>query len=206
MRWIMGIMEALGYPGLFLAMMLEEVFPPIPSEIILPFAGFLISRGSFTLPGAVGASAAGTLAGALFLFVMGRLLGDKGVYNLARSRFSPVSEAALGKAGRWFDRYGPFAVFFCRMVPALRSLISIPAGMAGMKPWTFTVWTIGGTLFWNTVLISLGAALGAAWLKAAGWLGGCDRIILAACLLALMLMTGRWFLKRPARKGREELN
>lgn len=185
MRWAVGIMERLGYPGVILIVALENIFPPIPSEVVLPFAGFLTRRGYLTLPGVVLAATFGSLLGALTLYCLGRIVGRQRLFRLTKLPYAPISEAGLRRAARWFARYGPWTVFFGRMVPAVRSLISIPAGLARMPLAVFTLYTAAGTAIWNTALACLGATLGAAWPEAGRWLSYYEDLILLLVLAGL---------------------
>jgi membrane protein DedA with SNARE-associated domain len=166
-NWITQFMEQYGYLGVFLMIALENVFPPIPSEIILPFGGFMTTYTSMTVPGVVIASTAGSVVGAVILYGIGLLLDVERLERII-DRFGHilrVSKEDIHKADAWFDKYGIWTVLFCRMVPLIRSLISIPAGMSNMKFWLFIVFTTVGTLIWNIILVSVGAALGDNWDK-----------------------------------------
>ncbi len=164
-NWITQFMEQYGYLGVFLMIALENVFPPIPSEIILPFGGFMTTYTSMTVPGVVIASTAGSVVGAVILYGIGLLLDVERLEKII-DRFGNilrVTKEDVHKADAWFDKYGIWTVLFCRMVPLIRSLISIPAGMSNMKFWLFIVFTTVGTLIWNIILVSVGAALGDNW-------------------------------------------
>ena len=164
-NWITQFMEQYGYLGVFLMIALENVFPPIPSEIILPFGGFMTTYTSMTVPGVVIASTAGSVVGAMILYGIGLLLDVERLEKII-DRFGNilrVTKEDVHKADAWFDKYGIWTVLFCRMVPLIRSLISIPAGMSNMKFWLFIVFTTVGTLIWNIILVSVGAALGDNW-------------------------------------------
>lgn len=164
-NWITQFMEQYGYLGVFLMIALENVFPPIPSEIILPFGGFMTTYTSMTVPGVVIASTAGSVVGAVILYGIGLLLDVERLEKII-DRFGHIlriTKEDVHKADAWFDKYGIWTVLFCRMVPLIRSLISIPAGMSNMKFWLFLVFTTVGTLIWNIILVSVGAALGDNW-------------------------------------------
>ena len=164
-QWITDIMEAYGYFGILLLIAIENLFPPIPSEVILTFGGFMTTTSELTIFGVVLASTLGSVIGAMLLYGVGRLLSAERLEAIvvrygAVLRLKPED---IRKADAWFDRYGPWAVFFGRLVPLIRSLISIPAGSSGMRFTTFLVLTTAGSLIWNTALVSLGAAVGASW-------------------------------------------
>ena len=166
--WTRAVMEALGYPGLVLITILENVFPPIPSEIVLPLAGFLAHEGSggFTLPLVILAGGLGSVIGALILYAFGGWARDHGGRRvlLAVGRYAFLSENDLDQAEAWFTRYQGLAVFICRFVPVVRSIVSIPAGYNRMPLVQFVVLTALGTTIWCAILASAGWVLGANWL------------------------------------------
>lgn len=207
LNWPVRLMEYLGYPGIALAVALENLFPPIPSEIVLPFAGFLTTRGALTLAGAVSAATIGSVAGALVLYFAGKLLGREWILRFVH-RFGPylgVRETGVRRAGQWFTRYGGWTVFFCRMVPTLRSLISIPAGLVGMPITPFILYTAAGALIWNLLLVSGGAALGKSWTRVSVWMQHYRNAALIAAALAGIAVLGLWLRRRQlARMHRED--
>lgn len=155
-------MERLGGPGAGLAIALENIFPPIPSELILPLAGFAASRGAFTVYSAIAWTTLGSVVGALVLYTLGRRLGRDRMRQMA-GRVPLVEVDDVDRTERWFDRHGTKAVFFGRMVPLFRSLISIPAGTQQMPYGWFVILTAAGSLVWNSVLILAGYFLGEQW-------------------------------------------
>lgn len=163
--WAVSLMTALGYPGLFVVMLLENVFPPIPSEIILPLAGSLTIGGSFSLLGVTLVGAAGSVAGAWFFYGLGRIFDERRLRVLVRSygKWFLLTENDLDRTLDWFQRYGEWTVFFGRMVPIVRSLISLPAGMARMNGVKFTLFTALGTALWSLALALAGRLLGEGW-------------------------------------------
>lgn len=164
-NWITDIMEQFGYVGVFVLIMVENVFPPIPSEVILTFGGFMTTASSLTKIGVIAAATAGSVAGAIILYYIGRLLDVERLGKIVDrwGRVLRLTREDIHKADAWFDKYGPWTVFFCRLVPLIRSLISLPAGMSNMNIWLFLLLTTLGSLIWNTVLVSLGAAVGDNW-------------------------------------------
>ena len=186
MDWTTRIMEALGYPGIVLVILIENLFPPIPSEIVLPFAGFMTTQGSLTLFGVVLASTLGSVLGAVALYAVGLWFGRERIYWIVRryGRWLTVTEADVQRTEDWFERYGMWTVFFCRMVPIMRSLISIPAGLVRMNMGLFVVYTAIGSAIWNLVLAGLGAVLGAAWEQVSHWVGLYQEVVVAVLLLA----------------------
>lgn len=187
MDWIQGIMETYGYLGIAFIIALENLFPPIPSELILPFAGYMTTTSNLSFLGVLLASTIGSVVGAIILYVLGSSLGRKGVSELVKRYGASlkISEESLAKTEYWFNRFGVKAVFLCRMVPVVRSLISIPAGIAKMEFLRFLLYTTLGTLIWNTLLILGGMLLGTAWSKIAQWVGYYQDLVLI--LLGLLL-------------------
>lgn len=163
--WIIGIMERFGYLGVFFVIALENLFPPIPSELILSFGGFMTTRTSLSLPGVIAGATAGSVFGAAILYRIGLFLGGTRVRRLIRSkgRFLKITVSDMKRAMAWYEKYEYKAVFFCRMVPILRSIISVPAGMAKMPFLPFLALTAAGSLIWNTVLVWAGSILGDNW-------------------------------------------
>lgn len=162
-EFIQQIIEAIGYPGIGLMVFIENIFPPIPSEVVIPFSGFAAKRGDLSLFGVILAGVIGSVLGALPLYYVGKKWGAKGVKQFVNNRgralgFSPDD---IDRAQDWFERHGNAAVFLCRMVPGLRSVISIPAGIAEMNLTLFMVWTILGTTIWTALLALAGYFLGA---------------------------------------------
>lgn len=160
--WITSVMSDYGYFGIFLLIMLENVFPPIPSEVILTVGGFMTTTTTMTIPGVILASTAGSVVGAVVLYGVGLLLDVERLEKIIDKYGSwlRVKREDIHKADAWFDRFGIWTVFFGRLVPLVRSLISIPAGMSNMKFWLFLSFTTLGTLLWNTVLVFVGEAVG----------------------------------------------
>lgn len=164
-NWITDFMEQFGYLGVFLMIALENVFPPIPSEVILTFGGFMTTYTDLTVLGVIIAATLGSVVGAVILYWIGYLLNvDKLEKIIDRwGHILRVSKEDIRKADAWFDKYGYWTVLFCRMIPLIRSLISIPAGMSEMKFPMFLLFTTIGTLIWNIILVLVGAAVGESW-------------------------------------------
>lgn len=164
-NWITHFMEQFGYFGIFLMIALENVFPPIPSEVILTFGGFMTTYTDLTVPGVILAATLGSVIGAVILYGIGLLLDVERLEKIIDrwGHILRVKKEDIRKADSWFDKYGYWTVFFCRMIPLIRSLISIPAGMSNMKFGMFLLFTTLGTLIWNVILVSLGALLGDSW-------------------------------------------
>jgi membrane protein DedA with SNARE-associated domain len=175
--WITQQISEHGYLALFALMFLENIFPPIPSELIMPFAGYAAAKGDINPIGAVLAGGAGSLLGALAWYGVGFRLGAERLKGIAEryGRWLTVSEADVDHAQRWFDRHGDVAVCIGRLIPAVRSVISVPAGFARMGLRRFLLWSSIGTMVWTSLLTGLGYVLGTrftevdAWLKPVAW-------------------------------------
>jgi membrane protein DedA with SNARE-associated domain len=160
--WAIGLMEKLGAPGAGLAVALENLFPPLPSEVILPLAGFAASRGDLGLISAIVFTTVGSIVGALALYGVGAGLGRDRTRAVA-GRLPLVKVQDVDKAEDWFARHGPKAVLIGRLVPVVRSLISVPAGVERMPVPVFLMLTAVGSLMWNSLLILAGYQLGERW-------------------------------------------
>ncbi|MGZ9849703.1 DedA family protein [Macrococcus psychrotolerans] len=167
-QWIMDVMEQFGYFGVFLLILLENVFPPIPSEVILTFGGFMVDQSpKLSFAGMLIASTLGAVGGAVILYYLGYILGLRRIEKIIDKYgfILRLDIEDIHKANKWFNKYGYTAVFLCRFVPLIRSLISIPAGLSQMSIVPFILYTTVGTIIWNAVLIYLGMALGQNWEK-----------------------------------------
>jgi membrane protein DedA with SNARE-associated domain len=160
--WTVSLMEIIGPIGAGIAIALENLFPPLPSEVVLPMAGLTASRGSFTLFEALLWTTLGSVVGAFALYGLGRWLGAARLRAIA-ARIPLLHPEDVDRTVAWFERHGGKAVFFGRMVPIFRSLISIPAGVAKMPLWRFGLLTGAGSLIWNTIFVLAGYLLGENW-------------------------------------------
>ena len=195
---VLDIINQFGYIGVFLLMIIEGFFPPIPSEVILTFGGFLTTYTDMSAWLTVAAATFGSMVGAIVLYAVGRLLNAERIARFIDSKVGHrlrLKREDLSKAEGWFARQGNKAVFFCRFIPVIRSLISIPAGMARIKPGIFLLLTGAGTSMWNTALIFLGRAAGNAWETIARYFDTYTLIILIVLILAVIIL-GVVFLKR----------
>jgi membrane protein DedA with SNARE-associated domain len=196
--WAERVMLALGEWGVGLLSMLETVFPPIPSEVVLPLAGFLSSQDQMSVPLVLVTSTVGAYLGSLLLYALAARLGhDRSIRLL--SRLPLVDRDDFERADGWFSRHGRASVFFGRFIPGVRSLISLPAGAQRMNLTSFSAFTIAGSGVWNGVLISLGAALGTQY----GLVQQYSRIlnyVVYAALAALVV----WLVVRRIRRGRAD--
>ncbi|WP_421121044.1 DedA family protein [Aquihabitans daechungensis] len=206
--WIISVIDAIGYLGVALLVALENVFPPIPSEVVLPAAGLAASRGEATLVGMILAATVGSLVGAWALYLIAAAIGEARLYALiARyGRWLGVKPRDLERADAWFDGHSTLAVLICRCVPLIRSLVSIPAGFRRMSPLRFTLYTLIGSLVWNSVLIGAGYKLGDNWEQVAEWVGTFQYLVIAVILLALAWWAWTRILSPAARAERAEEN
>ncbi|MMZ61692.1 hypothetical protein D1872_238570 [compost metagenome] len=195
-NWITDIMEQFGYMGILLLIALENVFPPIPSEVILTFGGFMTTYTSLTRTGVIISATLGSVLGAVILYGIGYLVNVDKLETLVEKygRFLRLKKEDIRKADKWFDRYGYWTVLFCRLIPVIRSLISIPAGMSKMKFGLFLLFTTIGTLTWNIILVTVGAALGGSWDKILEFMDIYSNV--AYVLLGAAALVGGYFLLR----------
>lgn len=187
--WIASIMEDWGYFGIFFLIMVENLFPPIPSEVILTFGGFMTTKSDLSIFGVVIASTLGSVVGAVILYGIGLLLDVENLEKIVDKygRVLRLTKKDIHKADAWFDNYGFWTVFFCRFIPLIRSLISIPAGMSNMKFWLFLLLTTLGTLIWNAVLVNVGAAVGDSWETIVHYMDIYSNIAYAAIVIVFLL-------------------
>ncbi|MEV6447439.1 DedA family protein [Amycolatopsis sp. NPDC051716] len=195
--WAVGLMESLGGPGAALVVGLDNLFPPLPSELVLPLAGFAAGRGSFSLGAALFWTTLGSVAGAVVVYLAGALLGHDRMRRLA-GRIPLLGTADFDRTAAWFARHGGKAVFFGRMVPVFRSLVSVPAGVERMPFGRFLLFTTAGSLIWNTAFVVAGFLLGENWPLVERYAGFFQYAVLAAGTVAIGLFVVR---RVKARKG-----
>ena len=186
--WILEILQSYGALGIFLLIFIETIFPPIPSELILSFGGFLITVTSLSFPLVLFSSTLASLLGALLLYGLGRCLSFEKLLILIE-RYGHILHLKIDdvkKAMDWYEKYEEKTVFFCRMLPIVRSLISIPAGMSKMRISSFIVLTTLGSLIWNSVLITCGHLMGEHWESVLGWVKSYSYIALGVILLGMI--------------------
>jgi membrane protein DedA with SNARE-associated domain len=199
---VTDLVERLGGPGAGLAVALENLFPPIPSEVILPLAGFAAAQGRMSLVAAIAWTTLGSVAGAVALYYAGVVLGRDRMRAIA-ARLPLVKLSDVDRTEVWFARHGPKAVLVGRMIPIFRSLISIPAGMERMRIGTFLLYTAVGSLLWNTIFVLAGYVLGENWHTVETYAGAFQNLVIAGCALAvgcfvvIRLRTRR----RPGQRG-----
>ena len=179
--WITGLIGQAGYFGVFLLMLVENIFPPIPSELIMPLAGFTAAQGKLNLALVVLAGAAGSLLGALLWYYAGRWLGADRVMAFAsrHGRWLTLSPAQVERAERWFRRHGGAAVFVGRLAPTVRTLISVPAGIAAMPLARFLAWTALGTALWTALLAGSGYLLESQYERVSSYLNPAANVVFA---------------------------
>lgn len=183
--WAISVIDALGGFGAGALIALENLFPPLPSEVILPLTGFSAGAGAgFTLMGAILWCTAGSLVGAWLLYGLGAILGRERTRKILNS-LPLVNPQDTVRTEAFFDKYGSWTVFLGRMIPIFRSLISLPAGVTRMNLAKFTVLTATGSAIWNTVLISAGYALGANWAVVEEYVGVLTKIVVAILIFVL---------------------
>lgn len=182
--WVLSLMSVLGGPGAGLAVALENLFPPIPSEVILPMAGFAASQGQLGLGAAIAWTTLGSVVGALALYGIGAAIGRERIDHTAtRLRF--IKPGDVDRTFGWFERHGSAAVFFGRLIPVVRSLISIPAGVNRMSLGRFTTLTTLGSGVWNSVLVGAGYLLGARWAEVESWIASYQQLVIGAAAVAV---------------------
>lgn len=184
-EWIVQTIADLGYVGIFGLMVLENLFPPIPSELIMPLAGFAVARGDLGLPGVLAAGVAGSVVGNIPWYLAGRYLGHARLRALAGryGRIWTISPDEVDRAVAWFRRYGSGAVFLGRLVPAIRTVISAPAGVARMNVALFLAVTTAGTVFWIGLLTGAGVLLEAQYTRVADYVDPVSKAVVAGLVL-----------------------
>lgn len=189
--WVIDVIDALGYLGVGFLVAFENVFPPIPSEIILPFAGFHAGQGQSTLIGMVLAATVGSVIGAWILYGFAAVIGQARLQALVvrYGKWFQISEADFERTLGWFDRWSTTAVLIGRCVPLIRSLISLPAGLNRMSLIPFTIYTAIGSLIWNGLLIGAGYLLGDRWDVVEDYVGILQWMVIGAILLGIW-----WFI------------
>jgi membrane protein DedA with SNARE-associated domain len=194
-EWAIAMMERLGGPGAGLAIALENLFPPLPSEVILPLAGFAASRGDLHYLAAVIWTTVGSLVGAWALYGIGAALGPDRTRSLM-VRLPLVQGSDIDKADAFFDRHGGKAVFFGRMVPVFRSFISIPAGVRRMSVIRFSVLTLVGSGIWNVGFVTAGYFLGRQWHLVERYTDILSKIVIGAVIVAVIMFVVKRLLAR----------
>ena len=189
-QMIISLMNEFGYLGILLLIAIENIFPPIPSEVILTFGGFMTTYTNMNIIGVVVFSTIGSLLGAIILYYIGKLLNKDRLERIIEGKIGKVlrlKKKDIEKADYWFDTRGYHTVFFCRFIPVVRSLISIPAGMSEMKFGKFVLLTTIGSMIWNIILVVLGAFMGNKWTKIVEYISVYSKIILIICVVMIVI-------------------
>ena len=196
--WVEQIISSMGYVGLYVVMFLENVFPPIPSEVVLPLAGSLTLTGRFSIFWITIIGMLGSLTGAFLFYGLGKWLGESRVRTIIEKygRYALLSTNDLDRSLEWFDKYDDWVIFFSRMVPIVRSLISIPAGIANMKITKFSFYTILGTALWSFLLAIGGRLLGEQWPLIAEFINTYQNIVLVVAAAAVLFFFGSRLLEK----------
>ena len=200
--WVESIISTMGYPGLYLVMFLENVFPPIPSEVVLPLAGSLTLTGKFSIPMITIVGMLGSLTGAFLFYGLGKWLGEPRVRLLMAKfgKYALLSTADLDRSLEWFEKYDDWVIFFSRMVPIVRSLISIPAGIASMNFAKFSFYTILGTALWSFVLSFGGRLLGEQWPLIADYINTYQNVVLVLVVICVVIFIGFRLINKSNKK------
>lgn len=198
--FITNVMNSLGYVGIGVLMFLENLFPPIPSELIMPLAGFTVAKGNMQFAPVVFAGVLGTVIGALPWYYAGKVLGEVRLKSLADryGKWLSISSKDITKATGWFDKHGNKAVLLCRLVPGVRTLISLPAGISSMPILPFLLYSTIGTTLWVTLLTYAGYALGNNYKLVEDYLGPVSKIVLVIILVAFGIWVAIKMIRRSA--------
>jgi len=188
-EWITNTMNQLGYLGIGLLMFLENLFPPIPSELIMPLAGFTVAQGKMQMLPAIAAGVVGTVLGALPWYYAGSLLGEERLKQWfdRYGKWLGISGKEVQNASRWFEKHGYKTVLFCRLVPGVRTLISIPAGIHRMRLLPFLLYSTIGTALWTTLLTYAGYLLGDHYHLVEKYLDPVSKYVLVGLVIAFVV-------------------
>ncbi len=187
-EWIVNIVSQTGYGGIILLMFLENIFPPIPSELIMPLAGFAAARGDLSMAGVVAAGTIGSILGALPWYYAGRWVGSEKLKRLAvrHGRWMTVSPADIDTAETWFNQHCDKAVLIGRLIPAIRTLISVPAGIARMSLGRFLLFSAAGTVLWSGLLAAAGYVLESQYTRVADYMDPVSMVLVAVIVLGYL--------------------
>ena len=202
-NFILDMMNQFGYLGVFLLIAIENIFPPIPSEVILLFGGFMTTYTSLNIFGMSIASTLGSLIGAIVLYLIGKFFNKERLKAIVSSKVGKIlrlKNEDIDKADNWFETKGNKTVFFCRFIPIVRSLISIPAGMSEMAMGKFLVYTITGSLIWNVVLIVTGSIVGENWTSILEIFDTYSHIVLILLIIIFIALVFIFYRKRLNKK------
>lgn len=188
-EWLLHVIKTAGYAGIAALMLLENVIPAIPSELILPFAGYLTARGELDIAGVIASGSAGSAAGATVWYVLGRMWGNEGMLRFVErhGRWLLLDLEDVKRANDWFQRHQRRATFFGRLMPGVRSLISVPAGVARMPAPVFLLYTVAGTVLWTAALTIAGYLLADAYERLRDFIGPIGTILFAGVVILLVV-------------------
>jgi membrane protein DedA with SNARE-associated domain len=188
--WITEVVRSLGYVGIALLALLENACPPIPSELIMPLAGYMAATGSMSLAGAIAAGSLGSILGCIGWYIVGRRIGEARLRRWIdkHGHWLTLSQADIDEAHAKLERHGAAVVFFGRLIPGIRTWVSVPAGLTGMPPVKFVLFTMAGTVLWTSGLTVAGYLLGARFPEIDKYLGGVSTAVLA--------LVGAWYVWR----------
>ncbi len=195
-------MNQFGYIGIFLLIAIENIFPPIPSEVILTFGGYMTTYSNLNVPLVILSATLGSLLGAIVLYAIGKILNKERLIKIVSGKVGKIlrlKKADIESADKWFDTKGEKCVFFCRFIPIVRSLISIPAGMSEMNIPKFLIYTTIGSLIWNSVLVIVGAIVGENWENIVNIFDTYSTLTLILLIIIFILFIV-WFYKKRAKK------
>lgn len=201
---ILSIMGKYGYIGVFLLIMIENVFPPIPSEVLLLFGGFMTTYTKLSIIGMIISSTLGSIFGAIILYYIGMIFNKERLKKIISGKLGKILRlkvSDIDNADKWFDNKGNKTVFFCRFIPLVRSLISIPAGMSEMPMFKFLLYTLFGSLIWNTFLIIVGSIVGENWVRIVSILDTYSHIVVIILFIILILCIYLFYKKRGKKKN-----
>lgn len=204
-EFVISIMNQFGYFGIFFLIFIENIFPPIPSEVVLLFGGFMTTYSKLNLVGMIIFSTLGSTVGAIVLYFIGKILNKERLKRIVAGKIGKVlrlKASDIDKADHWFDTKGNKTVFFCRFIPVVRSLISIPAGMSEMAMGKFLLYTITGSLIWNTVLLFVGSKVGENWKKIEAIMSQYSHIILILLIIGFLGFVIYHFSKKKKAKSK----
>lgn len=192
--WVVATIDSWGYLGVFFLMVAENLFPPIPSEVIMPLAGFLAGSGRMSLALTMLVGTLGSVIGTLMWYYVGLWFGEDRLKRFAarHGRWLTVSPADIDTAHQWFVRHGAWAVFFGRMIPAIRTLISVPAGLARMPMWKFLIHTVAGSALWTGMLTFAGLMLHENYARVADYVDPVSKLVVVAVVAIYLYRVITW--------------
>lgn len=202
-EFVISIMNQYGYFGIFFLIFIENIFPPIPSEVVLLFGGFMTTYSKLGVPLMILFSTLGSVVGAIVLYYVGKILNKERLKKIVSGKVGKMlrlKASDIEKADRWFDTKGNKTVFFCRFIPVVRSLISIPAGMSEMAMTKFLLYTTVGSAIWNTVLLVIGNRVGKNWKDILGIMDQYSHVVLILLIILFVVFLVYFFYFRTQKK------